>query len=303
MFTLAHLSDIHLSPLPRPTARELMSKRMLGYANWLRSRHEVHRRDVLDALTADLGSQDTSHIAVTGDLVNIGLPAEFEAALDWLHSLGGPEDVTVVPGNHDAYVKLHYATGIGLWRDFMAADSRGGPKHAHSTEGFPFVRIRKPVAMIGLSSAVPMLPFMAAGRLDQIQLDVLPSLLRSLRERELFRVVLIHHPPLHGLSARHRGLQNTDRLLAVLRAEGAELVLYGHNHEQALDRVETKTGPTPVVGVPSASAARAGTKSLARYNLFRITRSGSGWHCTMTGRGLTEPGGQIGQIDQVLLRD
>lgn len=303
MFTLAHLSDIHLSPLPRPKVRELMGKRMLGYANWLRNRREVHRRDVLDALTADLKRQDTSHIAVTGDLVNIGLPAEYEAALDWLHSLGPPDEVTVVPGNHDAYVKLKYETGIGLWRDFMAADSNGTLKHAHSTEGFPFVRIRKPIAVIGLSSAIPTLPFMAAGRLDQIQLDVLPSLLRTLRERELFRVILIHHPPLHGLTAHHRGLQNTNSLLSVLRAEGAELMLYGHNHDQAVDRVETKTGPAPVVGVPSASAARAGHKSLARYNLFRIARSGSGWHCTMTGRGLSETGGQIGQIDQVLLRD
>ena len=303
MFTLAHLSDVHLSPLPRPRVRELMSKRMIGYANWLRDRHEVHSRKALDALTADLGAQDTSHIAVTGDLVNIGLPAEFEAALDWLHSLGPPDEVTVVPGNHDAYVKLHYDTSIGMWRDFMSADLDASPEHARSAQGFPFVRTRHPVAMIGLSSAVPTLPFMAAGRLDKVQLDVLPSLLRTLRERELFRVVLIHHPPLHGFTARHRGLQNAKRFLSILRAEGAELVLYGHNHEQALDRMETKTGPAAIVGVPSASAARAGRKSLARYNLFRIARSGTGWHCTMTGRGFSEPGGEIGEMDQGLLLD
>jgi 3',5'-cyclic AMP phosphodiesterase CpdA len=303
MFTLAHLSDVHLSPLPRPKVRQLMSKRMIGYANWLRDRHEVHSREVLDALTADLRSQDTNHIAVTGDLVNLGLPAEFEAALAWLHTIGAPADVTVVPGNHDAYVKLNYETSIGLWREFMTADLDGSPEHARSAEGFPFVRIRESVAMIGLSSAVPTLPFMAAGRLDKVQLEELPSLLQTLRDRELFRVVLIHHPPLRGLTARHRGLQNTKRFLSILRGEGAELVLYGHNHKHALDRLETKTGPAPIVGVPSASAARAGRKSLARYNLFRIARSGKGWRCTMTGRGLSEPGAEIGEIDQVLLLD
>ena len=303
MFTLAHLSDVHLSPLPRPKLTELMSKRMLGYMNWLRSRNEIHQRAALDALTADLKTQGPDHVAVTGDLVNIGLPAEFEEALRWLHSLGEPADVTAVPGNHDAYVKLQYETGIGLWRDFMAADLHGTPEHTHGAEGFPFVRIREPVAMIGLSSAIPTLPFVAAGRLDKVQLDVLPSLLRALRERKLFRVILIHHPPLHGLTARHRGLQNAENLLSVLRAEGAELVLYGHNHVQAVDRLETKTGPVPVVCVPSASAASARYKSLARYNLFRISRSGSGWHCTMTGRGLNRPGGEISQMDQVLLSD
>lgn len=301
MFTLAHLSDIHLSPLPRPTVRELMSKRMLGYLNWLRGRHEVHRRSVLDALTADLKRHAPDHIAVTGDLVNIGLPAEFEAALAWLRDLGDPGDVSVVPGNHDAYVRLNHDTSIGLWRDFMTGDPQDGPVPRHGMEPFPFVRVREPAAFIGLSTAVPTLPFMAAGRLDMTQLEALPGLLRSLRERELFRVVLIHHPPLHGLTSRHRGLQDAGGLLAILRAEGAELLLYGHNHDQALDRLETATGPLPVVGVPSASAARAGRHSLARYNLFRISRTAARWRCVMTGRGLTQADGPVTEIEQTLI--
>lgn len=301
MFTLAHLSDVHLSPLPRPTARQLMNKRMLGYTNWLRGRHEVHKRAVLDALVADLKAQEPDHIAVTGDLVNIGLPAEFAAALEWLEALGPAEHVTVVPGNHDAYVRLDYDTGIGLWRDYMAGDPHGAPAHGRGASPFPFVRIRDTVALIGLSSAVPTLPFMAAGRLDRAQLDALPALLRALRERELFRAVLVHHPPLRGLAARHRGLQNAEALLSILRAEGAELVLYGHNHDQALDRLDTATGPVPLVGVPSASAARAGRHALARYNLFRISRSGDGWRCAMTGRGLAEPDGTVGELEQLAL--
>jgi 3',5'-cyclic AMP phosphodiesterase CpdA len=301
MFTLAHLSDVHLAPMPRPRLRQLLNKRVLGYANWLRGRHEVHRRQTLDALTADLKRQVPDHIAVTGDLVNIGLPVEFAAALDWLEALGRPQDVTVVPGNHDAYVKVKHETGVGLWRDFMAGDAHGVPAHRRGPGGFPFVRIRGPLALVGLSTAVPTLPFMAAGRLDKVQLDTLPGLLRSLRDRELYRVLLIHHPPMHALAARHRGLQDAEKLLAILRLEGVELVLYGHNHDQSVDRIETATGPAPAVGVPSASASRAGHKSLARYNLFRIARSASGWQCTMTGRGLAEPEGEIVEIEQVLL--
>ena len=301
MFTLAHLSDVHLSPLPRPTVRQLLNKRMFGYANWLRGRREVHQRRVLDTLTADLKAQQTDHIAVTGDLVNLGLPLEFTAARDWLETLGGPETVTVVPGNHDAYVRINPGQGTGHWRAFMQSDAEPGLPLAPDRYGFPFVRLREPAALIGLSTAIPTLPFIAGGRLSHAQLEALPGLLRSLRDRKMFRVLLIHHPPLHGLTGRHRGLQNAEALLAILQAHGVELVLYGHNHDQALDRLETATGRAAVVGVPSASAARAGRRALARYNIFRIARSGAGWQCVMTGRGLAVPDGPIVELERQAL--
>src|SRR5262245_7880467 len=104
MFVLAHLSDPHLAPLPRVRFAELLSKRGLGYINWLRKRRSIHRADVLSALVSDLKGQGPDHIAVTGDLVNLSLTNEFKPARDWLGGLGGPRDVTAVPGNHDAYV-------------------------------------------------------------------------------------------------------------------------------------------------------------------------------------------------------
>ena len=105
MFVLAHLSDPHLAPLPTPRPRELAGKRLLGYVNWRRNRHKVHRTEQVDMLVRDLKSRAPDHVAVTGDLVNIALEAEFAQARAWLHGLGSPHDVTLVPGNHDAYVR------------------------------------------------------------------------------------------------------------------------------------------------------------------------------------------------------
>src|SRR5882757_2591860 len=51
-FTLADLSDPHLAPLPAPSLRELVGKRATGYLHWTRRRHEIHRREALDALVA-----------------------------------------------------------------------------------------------------------------------------------------------------------------------------------------------------------------------------------------------------------
>ena len=104
-FTLAHLSDPHLPPLPKPRLIELAGKRALGYVNWTRNRHKYQRREVLDTLVADIKAQAPDHIAVTGDLVNLALEAEFAPARAWLDGVGPPDRVTTIPGNHDAYVR------------------------------------------------------------------------------------------------------------------------------------------------------------------------------------------------------
>ena len=80
MFVLAHLSDPHLAPLPRPRAWELAGKRALGFANWLRRRREHHRAEVLDTIIRDLNGVKPDHVALTGDLVNIALDREFAGA-------------------------------------------------------------------------------------------------------------------------------------------------------------------------------------------------------------------------------
>jgi len=71
-FTLAHLSDPHLPPLPAARLRDLLGKRALGYLNWTRNRHKYQRREVLDALVSDMQAQAPDHIAITGDLVLLG---------------------------------------------------------------------------------------------------------------------------------------------------------------------------------------------------------------------------------------
>ena len=162
MFTLAHLSDIHLSPLPLVKRRELMSKRMLGFVNWHRGRKFAHRREILDRLTSDLAEQNPDHIAVTGDLVNLGLPEEFVRAAEWLNDLGPPARVTAIPGNHDAYVRLHPEAGTRHRRPFMEANDEGAALFPTPATLFPFVRRFGDVAIVATSSAIPTMPFIAA---------------------------------------------------------------------------------------------------------------------------------------------
>ena len=301
--TLAHISDLHL-PLPRGfQPRHWNVKRGLGYLNWHRGRRSVHTRETVDRLVADMAHHAPGHVAVTGDLVNIGLPAEYEAARAWLEQLGPPEAVSVVPGNHDIYVRLTRDPGVGRWAPYMAHDAFGRGLGLAAVGGFPFVRRLGPVAVIGLNSAVPTRPFVAAGRLGTDQIAAARAALKATREAGLVRVVLIHHPPLRGMAPRLRGLVDAPELEAVLAAEGADLVLHGHNHRDGIVRIAAVDGARiPVVGICSGSAAREHHgEPLGRYNLFAIGREAGRARIQMTARGLSTPGGPVVELERVEL--
>jgi 3',5'-cyclic AMP phosphodiesterase CpdA len=279
-FTLAHLSDPHL-PLPVPRWRELAGKRALGYLNWRRNRHRTQRREVLDALVADMQALRPDHVAVTGDLINMALPAEFVPARAWLETLGASSEVSVVPGNHDAYVRATRHHGTENWGDYHSGDRTG-----ISDAAFPFVRRRGPVTLIGVSSAVPTPPLMATGRLGQAQRETLDRVLSQLSTEPAFRVLLIHHP-LRSV-ARHKRLTDADALLTLLRRHGVELVLHGHDHVHSTMWFDGPRGKIPAIGVPSASAVAHRHIPAAAYNLFSIERAGEQWRCEQIVRGFGE---------------
>ena len=277
-FTLAHLSDPHLPPLPAARLRDLASKRALGYLNWTRNRHKYHRREVLDALVADVRAQAPDHIAVTGDLVNLALEAEFAPSLQWLQSVGEAQHVTVIPGNHDAYVRATRHRAAEAWGDYVRGDSDGG------NGAFPFVRKRGPLALIGVSSAVPTLPLMATGRLGRAQLQALDGILARLASEQAFRVLLVHHP-LHSTS-RMKRLTDSRQLRALIRQHGVEMVLHGHDHIHSTTWLEGPRGEIPAIGVPSASAIAHRHYPDAAFNMFAIEHAGGAWHVEQVVRGI-----------------
>jgi 3',5'-cyclic AMP phosphodiesterase CpdA len=294
---LAHLSDLHLGPVEGFAMRHWNVKRGLGYANWMGRRRRVHRPQVVAKLLEDLSFQHVDHIVVTGDLVNIGLPSEYENALAWLATLGPPDRVTVVPGNHDIYVRLRSDPGVRRWQAYMSESPRG-TDNASGTD-FPFVRRLGAVALIGLCSAVPTPPFVAAGRVGERQLAALGPLLDDLHGEGLIRVILIHHPPLPEQASPRRGLTDAAALAGVLDRHGAELVLHGHNHLDMLTARSWRGGHIPVVGVASASVARRHKREpLGRYNLIRIGRDRDASRIELVGRGLREPGGPVVELER-----
>jgi 3',5'-cyclic AMP phosphodiesterase CpdA len=285
MFTLAHLSDPHLAPLPEPSWQDLIGKRITGYINWRRKRQFVHDPAVLEALVDDLKRQAPDHIAATGDLVNIALADEFPRARDWLQHLGSTRDVSLVPGNHDMYVSEAGLYASRQWGAYMADDAGAG--------GFPYVRRRGKVALIGVSSGVPTAPFLATGWVGTKQLAELAAVLNTLKDEDAFRVVMIHHPPVTK-APRHKRLLDADIFRRVIAMHGADLVLHGHDHRHMVNWLRGPNGTrVPAVGVPSASARPGADKDAAAYNLYAIGGERGAWRVEMISRGVTADGGVV----------
>ncbi len=291
---LAHLTDAHIGPLPRVMRRELMSKRITGYINFKVGRDRVHDMDVLARLVVDMLAHRPDHIAMTGDILNIGLQAEFPIARAWLETLGAPEQVSFSPGNHDAYVRSTLAHLTQTFAPYCRDDGAPDAQRSH----FPYMRVRHGVALIGLSTGVPTAPFIASGRLGSTQVEALGPVLDKAAELGLPRVIMMHHPP---VKAAARGLTDVRAFERILRKHGAELVLHGHNHRASVGYLEGPQGRAiPFVGAPSASLVRG--RSRAAYHLYRITpKPGGSVEISAHARGLQSGTLEIGDIGPIVI--
>ncbi len=289
MTTIAHISDVHLAPLPKVRLRDLAGKRLTGYLNWRFSRHHLISAKTSQHLVKHLAAQRSDFIAVTGDMVNLGLAAEMDAVEKWLKRLAPAEKLCVVPGNHDAYVPGALARMRAVYGPYAGGETL-------DQNPYPFVRRIGQVAIIGCSSAIVTPPFIAAGRFDAPQAERLAKCLEVLGKAGFYRTVLIHHPP----NAEFRRpffkcLLGAKLFRATIARHGAEMVLHGHTHASSVHMITGPAANVPVIGVAAASSAPGGKKPPARYNLFQIEKLSRGWSCTMREFGYQRIGDDIVQ--------
>lgn len=283
--TLAHLSDPHLTSLSHLGWRQLTGKRLLGYLSWQRRRQYIHRPQQLARLCQDLQQQQLDHVLVSGDLTQLGSAAEFCQARDWLQTLGRPDGVTVVPGNHDCYTRAGESRVLQHWQAFVAGDAADAS--LADAPRFPFRRRRGPVDIIGLNSAVPTGCTQATGRLGEPALVRLQQLLHSSARAGQFRLLVIHHPPQPGAVRRRKRLLDSTALAQVLDQEGAELIVHGHSHHVSFDYWRA----VPVLGISSASSISRHPDAIAAWHLIDIEqRADAHWQLRIQRRRLAEHG-------------
>jgi 3',5'-cyclic AMP phosphodiesterase CpdA len=287
---IAHFSDLHLLSLEGVPLRRFLNKRATGYANLRLKRGSIHRASYVRAIAREVQRIGVDHVVVTGDLTNLALEPEFELARDVLEKdLGfSPDRVSIVPGNHDVYTRGAYAGQrfAKYFADYLVSDlpelavdiGRSSTGHAETPARFPVVKLRGPVAIIGLCSAVPRLPFVAAGRLGKAQLEALSRILAHPSVRRLTTVIALHHPPHNPrsrLKAMLEGLGDAALLWTGVSHLPVGLVLHGHLHRRVRREDATVGGKVVSVGATSASLHHDSKQRMAGFNVYEITPDGS----------------------------
>jgi len=149
-FRLAHVTDPHFRGFSGASPVDFAGKRAVGALNVVVNRVRKHKMELLEALRLDLRAHAPDHLALTGDLANVSLTGEWRSALAWIDGCGlEPAAISVIPGNHDAYVPA-VVTSREFERLFAAYMTSDLPR----TADYPYVQLRDELALIGVSSSV-----------------------------------------------------------------------------------------------------------------------------------------------------
>ena len=287
-FTIAHLSDLHLTGddrAPRSEARLFGALRgMNGSFRALVRAPALRRADLL---------------LVTGDVTDRGEPAAWEVFWRELHDAGLIQRTRVIPGNHDL---CHLGVRLTDYRiDVQRA--MAGLAAGMQPVRFPWVETLAGgrVAIVGLNSANlgnRTGATNAIGRLGYFQLEALARALRRLRGAAV--VVALHHSPnipanatagerrLAAMSPLERwGMELTQGERRALRllclVAGVRLVVHGHLHRFEDRRVNALR----IVGAPASTEPAASPDgSSLTYLTYEVGAAG---RIRLTARHLPAP--------------
>jgi 3',5'-cyclic AMP phosphodiesterase CpdA len=277
---IAHLSDLHVLALEGVSPMRFFNKRFTGWVNLRVKRSHKHRLGHVRAVAREISRACVDHVVVTGDLTNLALREEFVAVRSLLEEdlHLRPDQISVVPGNHDLYTRGAMRTQrfTNYFGKYLQSDL---PELSATIAlgAFPFVKLREAVAIIGLSSAVPRPPLMASGQLGLVQLEGLRRILAHPEVQSRTPVILIHHP-VHNPSSRAKtlieGLWDADALIAEFAKIRHGLVLHGHLHVRRSTGIATEAGEMLSVGATSASLHHAHEHKMAGFNLYDFDATG-----------------------------
>ena len=264
---IAHFSDTHVLAIGNASLSKFFNKRITGAANLILNRSRHYRTEVFETVLEAISAEKVDHVVCTGDLVNLALKAEFEKVRELLSRHFAPGELTLIPGNHDYYVKeaMELAHFEEMFRDYL-------PEPAVSGQTYPFVRVLDSVAIIGLCSAVEQPIFFAGGRIGASQLEAMKAIHRDPALKDKFKIVLVHHPLVPDPERRlefTRRLEDANAFIETLWAledDAPDMVLNGHNHRYR----RCYLPGTSVINVQAASASKFGGKHPAEYNVYEI---------------------------------
>ena len=224
-----------------------------------------------EAMEALIAERKYGVVAISGDLSQRARSGEFQRARAFIRHAQAHSKVIVIPGNHDVQwwkAPLGFGDERALfanYRKFIDDDIE------------PVLHVPG-ATLAGLNTSHGVIPQTLTWRLRDISIIGVVRRTQIERLRTVFadtpagdaRVIVMHHNPMKGELSQRHGLKNTARALGAFADLQADLVLCGHDHQDAVHFIEhTKKGTVISTAGTVSNRMRGGRPS--SVNSIRIT--------------------------------
>ena len=233
---------------------------------------------MIEAIEDHIAKDGYDVVAISGDVSQRARAGEFQRARVFIRDASRTSRVIVVPGNHD----------VAWWRSPMMV--RGSkiiyePYLRYVSEELEPV-LRVPGAtLVGLNTAQGvsrrtltwnLRDISIIGDIHRRQIDRAESEFEASDKGDA-RIIVMHHNPVKGELSQRHGLKNTPKVLGAFARIGVDVVLCGHDHQEAIHYVEhTKRGT--VVSTAGTVSNRSRGRRPSSVNVVTITATEIGVH-------------------------
>ena len=217
----------------------------------------------IDAIEQLIQDRRFDVVAISGDLTQRARSGEFQRARAFIRDANRVSRTIVVPGNHD--VKWWRAPlGLGgsekitaNYREYI--DSNVEP--VLRVDGATFVGINTAQGVTRRTLTWNMRDISIIGDVRRSQIEQARDEFAASPDDD-GRVIVMHHNPVRGELSQRHGLKNTKRILGAFAELGVDLVLCGHDHQEAIHYVEhTRKGTVISTAGTVSNRSRGGRPS------------------------------------------
>ncbi|HMA02284.1 MAG: metallophosphoesterase family protein [Gemmatimonas sp.] len=248
MTRVLHVSDLHFGPPAVPAQ--------------------------LDKIAEMISTRRFDVVAVSGDLSQRARPGEFQAARQLLRDAAKVSQIIVVPGNHD----------VKWWRAPLGVGSRASAIANYAkyiTTDFEPVLTVPGVTFVGINTAQGVVPGTITWNPRDVGVVGNMSSAQIAEARTKFdatpqgnhRVIVMHHNPLRGEISNRYGLSRPARAAKAFADLRIDLVLCGHDHQEAVYHIEHTQYGTIVCTAGTVSDRTRGQRPSA-INIVSLSPEG-----------------------------
>jgi 3',5'-cyclic AMP phosphodiesterase CpdA len=225
-----------------------------------------------EAIEAIIESRKYDVVAISGDVSQRARAGEFQRARSFIQRAErAGSEVIVVPGNHDVswwQAPLGFGDPNAIYKKYRAYISQD-IEPVLRIAGATFVGLNTSQGVIRETLTWNLRDISIIGHLTRAQIERARGEFERSRADDA-RIIVMHHNPVKGELSQRHGLKNTQRILGAFAEMGVDLVLCGHDHQEAVHYIEhTKRGTVISTSGTISNRSRGGRPS--SVNSIRIT--------------------------------